>query len=176
MSVFKGFFYTFLNEVNTKITIEITKCYNVYIWFVFDSQPYKFTITTWRKLVGSDSFDVFARMMLERYKFEKHPFGSIVKNNNTVTITWDIVNMIVYSVFDVFRYIDIIMLKYTNEMNEYCSTHQHDPIGNYEEYIHSIACECLLDSKFSVRQKCYPKMGYDEEYDASFLEKVNKIE
>lgn len=172
MSIYKGYFHVELYTVKTKITIEITKCYNVYIWFMFDGKSYKFTIPTWRKLVGSESFDIFARMMLERYKYDKHPLGSIKRKENTITVSWNITEMILYAVFDMFNYMDDIMSQYANEIVEYCSVHQHDPINKYEDYIHFILCECILESKFSVGRKCYEKMSYDREYDGGFWDGI----
>jgi hypothetical protein len=175
----RWFFYTDINTVSTKVSLAIGGQYNVNIHFTYAGKYYSFTtIRNW-KYTGEtqiDSFDTFSFFMLRHYQYtENSPFGSFQKEDGKVVIERIPLNMIRYACVDIFRVWEEIVLRYPNDFGIYCSIHKDSVPDDYESFIHKITCNALLDSKFELNEKYYPRIVCEHEFKKDVLDGFQKI-
>ena len=180
--LFEGSFSTRIANVETKVLFKIYKNYKVVASFnTPQGTKYEFHLIKWSKTKKGPSspttaFSKFHALLLERYG-QADKFGSIFEKKEgetTQTIQEyteeQAINVLKYATYDVFVCIEEIITEWRRSLQNYCHYHcERSSPETYEEYIHLVACQALLDSnylapetKFDPVEFCVDKREYNE--------------
>ena len=172
----------------TKVYFKIKNNYEVKSTFQSQGSEYEFNMKRWAK-TGSDvskalnSFNHFAILFNERFGTHDD-FGSVtveqqqdgVEKTVTLRSTQQITNMIKYATLNVFECAEQIIKQNRRCVLDYAIFHrERGKQTNYEEYIHLVACHCLVQSNFHAPNILFPLVdfcGEEQQLNTSVLNEI----
>jgi hypothetical protein len=169
MVLCQGTFTTPILAIDTKINYKILNNYEARTSFRFFGSDYEFCMNKWinspiNKNEYTNTFDKFAQLVLDKFSKVSSCFGFISKYNDSISYHYNedhIIQMIQYSIWQIFVCVDEIVQKYFKDILDYANYHlKHQNLNNYEEFIHWMACHCLLNSNFLAPDIEYPIIEY----------------
>lgn len=168
----KGTFTTPIAAVDSKVEYKIRNNYEVRATFRSQGSDYEFIMNRWTKTAADvkkpvSTFDKFAQLILDRYSEDTTLFGNITTTGNSTSYNYgqtEIINMLKYSMRQVFICAEEIILTHRRTLLDYAIYHREhsryrNP-GTYEEYIHLVACHCLVHSNYLAPGIQYPVVEY----------------
>jgi hypothetical protein len=165
-TLFEGSFNAPIMGHTTLITFEIESNYEVRARFCNRGTPYEFYIKRWSK---TGSFKQFAILFNERFGDRIDEFGSVtvetlpdggVKTTELHT-PQQIINMLKYATVNVFECAEQIIAQKRRCILDYATAHRE--LGKqttYEEYIHLVACHCIVRANFHVPGIQFPMVDF----------------
>ena len=190
--LFEGSFYTHVMGHKTKVDFKIKNNYEVKSSFSSQGTLYEFNMKRWAK-TGSDvakalsSFNHFAFLFDQRFGGHNE-FGSVTVESQpdgtekTVILRTreQITNMLKYATVNVFECADQIMLQNRRCILDYAIFHrERGKQTTYEEYIHLVACHCIVHSNFHAPNITFPLVdfcGDEQQYNESVLKDIEAAE
>jgi hypothetical protein len=191
--LFDGSFHTLIMGHKTKVNFRIRDNYEVKASFICQGTLYEFNMKRWAKTGGSDvgnvlrSFNHFALLFDARFGDRKE-FSSVtvekLPNETEKTVTLrkpqQIINMLKYATVNVFQCVEQIMMQNRRCILDYAIVqYEHMKQTTYEEYIHLVACQCLLQSNFHAPNITFPIVDFcgDEQlFNEYVLKSIEAIE
>lgn len=161
----QGSFRTKLMGSDKKVTFKIKDSYEVVTEFRIRMNTYNFHINKWKKTDEIISqHKKFAILMLETFSEVTELFGKILKDEYSLQFHYgktELLNMIKYAMTDVFRCIEEI-IEVNPSVIDYalCNREVSPRYNDYKAYIHSIACDCIIDSKFINPDVSFPLVEF----------------
>jgi hypothetical protein len=181
MLLSEGTFSTLIATVNSQVKYEIHDNYEIKATFRSPrSIAYKFIMNKW--VENNHAFNTFARLILNTFSEETTSFGSITRTNDSISYNYgqnEIVNMLKYSMLQVFICTEEIIIMHQRTLLDYAMYHR-DRFGypnTYEEYIHLVACQCLVDSSYFVPGIDFPVVEYvdtEQRYREDLLTRIDE--
>ena len=161
MVLLKGTFETNVASIRTVVHFSIRANYEAICTFTTMGVSYKFNMVRWRKTANNVinanwPFTSFAALFHQRYGVDNDNFGThvineengVVEGRSTYTTT-QITNILVYAAIDVFVCAEEIILTHRRSLLDYCIYHREkNQCDTYENYIHLVACHCLVHSNY----------------------------
>jgi len=159
--LFRGYFFTNIALVRTRVDIQIKENYEVRASFHSSmGTPYVFHLNKWAAetkpgtVTTSSPLNKFARLMIERYPTDL--FGQLIQQEDCNGISEclqisreQIINMLKYATVQVFECVEEIIKRHQRSLLDYCMYHRKQGYyDTYEQYIHFMACHCLVQSHF----------------------------
>jgi hypothetical protein len=180
--LFKGWFYTTVMSHKTRVDFKIRNNYEVSATFSSQGTTYEFNMRKWSKTRegvanAASSFNFFAQLLCSRFgnhtefvttKTEELPDGQV----QTTTI-YHPEQIIKYAVRDVFICAEEIIKQHRRSVLDYAIFHRElGRQSTYEEYIHLVACHCLVHSNFHAPSVNFPQVDFcnvEQDYNAALL-------
>ena len=186
--LFKGSFNTHVMGHNTKVDFKIKNNYEVRSSFSSQGTLYEFSMKMWAK-TGSDVAKALSPVNYFAFLFDQRfgghaEFGSVTVESQpdgtekTVILRTpeQITNMLKYATVNVFECANQIMLQNRRCILDYANVHREGgKQTTYEEYIHLVACHCIVNSNFHAPNITFPLVDFcgDElQYNESVLKDV----
>lgn len=186
--LFEGWFYARIMEQKTKVDFKIRNNYEVTASFACQDIMYQFNMKKWAKTREtvqnpSRSFNFFAGLMFDRFE-QSSEFGTQTveqtpEGGERIVIErspQQIINMLKYAVVDVFNCAEEIIRKYRRSVLDYAIHHRElGKHSTYEEYVHLVACHCLVHSNFHAPNLDFPLVDFctvEQAYKPSILEGI----
>ena len=170
--VFQGSFVTKIRSQETTIRIKIKANYEVVCEFKHGGRSYEFLMNRWKKterkvMNATSSFNKFGDLFSERYADDKL-FGTTTETEEDGKITIvisrtqkQIKNILIYAAMEVFLCAENIIMTQRRAILDYCIFHREkNQDSNYEEYIHLVACLCLVHSNFLASDTIFDLVGF----------------
>ena len=183
--MFNGFLHTEIMGNRTKVSFRIRDNYEVKASFTCQGSKYEFNMKKWSK-TGADvtravsTFNHFAYLVDQRFgeqaafgtlHTEVLPDGSV--NQSVQRSKEQVINILKYATVSVFICTDQILGQHHRSVLDYAIFHRElGKQATFEEYIHLVACHCLVHSNFHAPNISYPLVDYcgDEQlFDAALL-------
>lgn len=171
-------FYTTIK--NTKILVHyvIHDNYTVEATFTY-GENYTLKINEWERGVPFEKYQI---LILEKFNEEKI-FGEKEIKDEKVIYTPNILNILTYSIHDIFYCVDKIVKRHSYSIQDYCNYNKipkNMMANSYETYIHNVACKCLLECKFKVPTINFESIDFvrgtyfNQSYLNSFSKRIKK--
>jgi hypothetical protein len=149
----------------TRVDTEIYNDFKVKASFTCKEKTYVFNLQNWAKasdgnnaMKSSSNWNYFVHLLEERFgqleefgnsTLEILPDGGI--HSTVVRSRQQILNILKYGTADVFKCVEEIVKKYPQDVTNYAIFHkEHGRQSTYEEIIHLLACDCIVQSNFIV--------------------------
>ena len=162
--LFKGWFNTSIMGQQTKVEIKIKENYEIIATFQSAGTPYTFHMKYMKKwgktretvASATSTFNKFLQLVLERFG-NLPEFGAtttVVDEAGVVTTSTSATpeqtaNVLKYAAVDVFTCVEQIVQRHRRSVLDYAIMHrERNKHTTYEEYIHLVACHCLVHSNF----------------------------
>ncbi len=184
----KGSFDTNISSVLTKVNFKIYNDYKIKATFNSHGENYTFKMERWIKTKEGtkdpkSSFDKFYNLLFSHYGDISDMFGSVEKSeiDGMETITRkrteeNIKNVLIYAMTDVFVCAEQIISAYKRSLLDYCIYFRElSKDSTYEEYIHLVACHCLVYSNYlapGVKYEAVEFVEAEREYNHGVFSKV----
>lgn len=166
-----------VGELNLKYSI--LKDLSIDTYLEFNNKIYHYNVDNWTE----PKFKYFYRLFYKEYGKNTEQFGSIqdtmIKDRvqvETTKITYqNKINVIIYSLLDLFKCVNDIIIKTGNNTAVYCmyySLTKFDKV-TYHSIIHTIACEYILKSNLLLEISSIPPLidrGF--EFNAGFKKEL----
>ena len=185
MYLFKGFFHTHMMGQKVKVKLEIKDTFEVIALFHIRDRTYKFKMKEWSKETNAlRSFAYFKDLMFTRFGSQYKEFGTRrihFEDNGTQVITTtqttqQALNMLKYATVEVLKCVDEIISQNGSCLRDYAFFHKDiKKYSTYEEYIHLVACHCIIDSNFLSSRVPYSQISFctvKQPYNSTILEEV----
>ena len=184
--LFEGFFYANIMMGRRRVSIVIRDDFEVETSFTCRGLIYKFRIYNWSK--SSKDFDYFAFLLDQRFgdqaafgtsRTEMLPDGSM--KQTTTRSQEQRLNILKYATVSVFICLEQILdQNRSGGILDYANYHcERGQKSTFEQYIHWVACRCLVQSDFRTPDASYPCVDYcddnEEEFDASLLSSIHQM-
>ena len=183
--MFKGFLHTEIMGNRTKVSFRIRDNYEVKASFTCQGSKYEFNMKKWSKTDADvtravSTFNHFAYLVDQRFG-EQAAFGTLhtevlpdgSKNQSVQRSKEQVINILKYATVSVFICTDQILGQHRRSVLDYAIFHRElGKQATFEEYIHLVACHCLVHSNFHAPNVSYPLVDYcsDEQlFDAALL-------
>ena len=188
--LFEGSFYTHVMGHKTKVDFKIKNNYEVKSSFYNQGTLYEFNMQKWAKATGSDAakalspFNHFALLFDGRFGGRNDEFGCVAVETHpdgteeTVIMRTQqqITNMLKYATVNVFECAEQIMMQHRRCILDYAIVHlERGKQTTYEEYIHGVACYCLVHSGFHAPDVTFPLVdfcGDEQQFNESILKDI----
>jgi hypothetical protein len=183
--MFKGFFYTPIMGQKVMVNFEIKDTFEVIALFSISNRTYKFQMQKWskEKHVRRSSFEYFKNLMFTRFS-QPSEFGTRTMHYEedgtqvftTTQTRQQVLNMLKYATVEVMKCVDEIITQQGYCLRDYAFFHKEvDKYSTYEEYIHLVACHCIIDSNFFSSRIPYPPIYFctvEQPYNSTVLESI----
>ena len=178
--MFAGFLHTEIMGKRTKVSFRIRDNYEVKASFTCQGSKYEFNMKKWSKTGAGVTFDHFAYLVDLRFG-EQAAFGTLhteVLPDGSVSQSVQrskeqVLNILKYATVSVFICTDQILGQHRRGVRDYAVFHRElGKQATFEEYIHLVACHCLVHSNFHAPNISYQLVDYcsDEQlFDAALL-------
>ena len=187
--LFVGKFYTPIHKQKTLVTFKVFNNYGVVAEFSSHDTPYQFKMKKWAKTKDgvndqTSGFDVLANLVFRKFGETSDMFGSKIKKTDPdgterisiVRSPQDILNIIKCATVEVSVCAEEIITKYRRSLLDYAIHHRElGRLSTYEDYIHLVACHCLVHSEFLAPNVKFPAVDFCSvfrEYDHSTVAKI----
>jgi hypothetical protein len=185
--LFEGSFYTRIMGHKTKVDFKIKNNYEVKSSFSSQGTLYEFNMKRWAK-AGSDvakalsPFNHFALLFDERFGGRNDEFGCVTVDihpdgtEETVMLRSprQITNMLKYATVNVFECAEQIMMQNRRCILDYAIVNlERGKQTTYEEYIHLVACHCLVHCLVHCPNVTFPLVDFCDD-EQQFNESVLK--
>ena len=182
---FHGRFVTTIMGRNTKVDIKIHNNFKVKATFSCQGKTYEFNLHKWARTREAvpDAFNYFAHLLEERFgqlvefgssTVETLPEGGM--KSIVVRSQQQITNILKYGTVDVFTCAEQIIQAHRRSVLDYAILHTDlNKQSTYEEYIHLVACQCLVQSNFRTPNAVVKPVAFcteEQEYNAALLDTV----
>lgn len=183
--LFRGTFRTSIMGHRTRVDIRIRDNYEVKASFTCQGTRYEFIMKKW-SMTGTDvtraisTFNHFAFLVDQRFgeqaafgtlHTETLPDGSI--SQSVQRSREQITNILKYATVSVFICTEQILGQHRRCVLDYAIFHrERGRQATFEEYVHSVACHCLVHSNFHAPNMSYPLVDYcsdEQPFDAELL-------
>ena len=180
VGLYKGVFHADIMG-RRRVDIMISGDFEVETSFTCHSSIYKFRIKKWSKT--STDFDYFTFLLGQRFG-EQAAFGTLCtemlpdgSTKQTFTRSQEqTINILKYATVSVFICIEQILDQNRSGILDYAIFHyEQGKKSTFEQYIHWVACHCLVQSNFHTPDASYPCVDYcsdEAEFDASLLSRI----
>jgi hypothetical protein len=174
---------------NTRVDIKIHNNYKVKATFSCQGTTYEFNLHRWAKiredvLHASSSFNYFVHLLEERFghlvEFGNSTVEALPEGGEKSTIVrsqQQITNILKYGTVDVFTCAEQIIQTHRRSVLDYAIFHRElNRHSTYEEYIHLMACHCLVHSNFHAPNVSFKLVDFcteEHEYNPALLGTVN---
>lgn len=196
MSVTGNFQVTIAGSA-TAVQYKIYGTYEVHASFTTMGKSYTFKMLRWKKTAEGtksprSSFDAFASLSFDRLGdlVPNNAFGArqeIILSTGTehpfeVTRMTDEQRfcMLKYAMIDVFICAEEIIKVHGRSLLDYCIFHQElEKDKTYEQYIHLVACHCLVHSNFLAPGISHLLVNFamvEKKFDREIWEQVSKVQ
>jgi hypothetical protein len=181
--LFDGFFFADIPVRGTRVELLVFDDYTVIARFSHNGRVKEFNIKKW---TNTDNLRFFAGLVTEKFP-QCDQFGTtrteyldgggyrmIIDRSRE-----NLLNIVKYAIVDVFTCAEQIVSKNRNSVIDYAIFHRE--LGNqstYEEYIHLMACICLIQSKYQPAGYDYPLVDFcteEQMYDEGVLERIASL-
>lgn len=148
-----GKFTVKLDDTETIIRYKVLVSYETVLSFRFGYQSYEMNIRKWSNKANKleKSFDHFASLMITTFDQHTTQFGNTDRRGCKTMYhhnTEQDKNMIRYALFDVTRYIGVILSEQQKTALDYAAYFcKRLTFNSYRSYIHSLACLCIEESQ-----------------------------
>ena len=193
LKMFEGTFSTKIATKDTTVRFKIYESYKVKAKFNSHGDSYTFNMNHWMKSKdnlknATSSYNKFSRLVLERYGDTTEDFGGLVRvhsgaaNDPFVPFQSQpqILNMLKYACYDVFVCAEEIITSYRRALLSYCIYQREKMNGEavtYEQYIHSVACHCLVQSNYLAPATKFDEVEFcvvPRDYSTKIMQKIYK--
>jgi hypothetical protein len=183
--LYRGTFHTNLMGQRTRVNFRIRDNYEVKASFTCQGSNYEFLMKKWSK-TGTDvarsitTFNHFVFLVDQRFggqpafgtlHTETLPDGSI--SQSIQRSREQITNILKYATMSVFICTEEILKEHRRCVLDYAIFHrERGRQATFEEYIHLVACHCLVHSNFHAPNMSYPLVDYcsdEQQFDAALL-------
>lgn len=184
----KGSFDTNISSVPTKVSFKIYNSYKIQATFNSHGENYTFKMERWIKTKeetkdSKSSFDKFYNLLFSQFGDISDQFGSIEKSEidgvekiTQIRTEENIKNVLVYAMVDVFICAEQIILDYKRSLLDYCIYFRElSKDSTYEDYIHLVACHCLVHSNYlapGVKYQAVEFVQVVRDYDHGNFKKI----
>ena len=185
----EGSFFTRIMGHKTKVEFTIRNNYEVKSSFYNQGTLYEFNMNRWAKTGGDvtkglSSFTHFALLFDERFGARNDEFGCVtVETHNDGTeetvimrTPRQITNMLKYAAVNVFECAEQIVMQNPRYILDYAVVHhKRGKQTTYEEYIHLVACHCLIHSNFHAPNITFSLVdfcGDEQQFNESILKNI----
>ena len=172
--LFEGSFSTPILGQETLVKFKIYNNYEVLAEFSSHDAPYQFLMKKWAKTKegvqdAEWSFDAFANLAYGKFGPSCDVFGIVktttepdgTRTSKLVQTPEQILNILKYATTEVFQCAEAIITKYRRSLLDYAIHHREQGLhSTYEQYIHLVACHCLVHSKFLAPNVHFPMVDY----------------
>ena len=174
--LFSGWFYSARKK---KVEFDIYENYEVVAKFSLKCTPYIFHMKKW-----TNDFDFFATLLLDKFENYCPEFGALTHvhlPDGGLKIIRKlsqerIINILKYAAVEVFNCIEEIIYVQCNSLLDYAIYHKNiDKHSTYEEYIHLVACQCLIHSNFRDPNTHFETVDLEMDYKPNVLKKIIEI-
>lgn len=165
---------------STKVDFKIRDNYEVTATFLHHDTTYNFPMKKWAKtrdtvVNAASSFNRFADLVLARFG-DCSDFGTRMVEQlsekevkfSTVRSDQQTINILKYATMDVFTCAEQIITKHRRSVLDYAIHHRElNQQATYQEYIHLVACHCLVHSNFHAPNVVYAPVDFcteEEDY------------
>ena len=166
--LFKGFLHTEIMGNRTKVSFRIRDNYEVKASFTCRGSKYEFNMKKWSKTGAGVTFDHFAYLVDLRFgeqaafgtlRTEVLPDGSV--SQSVQRSKEQVLNILKYATVSVFICTDQILGQHRRGVRDYAVFHRElGKQATFEEYIHLVACHCLVHSNFHAPNISYQLVDY----------------
>mmetsp|Transcript_1855 Transcript_1855/g.4913 ORF Transcript_1855/g.4913 Transcript_1855/m.4913 type:complete len:210 (-) Transcript_1855:91-720(-) len=183
--LYRGTFHTNVMGHRTKVYFRIRDNYEVKASFSCQGSKYEFVMKKWSETSADvtravSTFNQFALLVDQRFG-EQAAFGTLrtetlqdgsisqsVQRNRE-----QIINILKYATVSVFICTEEILGQHHRCVLDYAIFHrERGKQATFEEYIHLVACHCLVYSNFHAPNMTYPLVDYcsdEQQFDAALL-------
>jgi hypothetical protein len=175
--LFHGWFMTPIMGHKTKVDIKIHNNFKVDATFSCRGTTYEFNLYKWAK---KRELNYFAHLLEERFG-QLSEFGSSTleilpgggEKSVVVRSQQQITNILKYGTVDIFTCAEQIIQTHRRSILDYAYFHgELDKRSTYEEFIHTMACHCLVLSNFHAPNVVFQLVDFcteEQEYNTTLL-------
>ncbi|PNH06379.1 hypothetical protein TSOC_007257 [Tetrabaena socialis] len=176
---------------NTKVNFKIRNNYEVSARFNSQGTEYDFNMKHWKRTGEVEvDFNYFAGLLTGKFPSGalETEFGATTvvtspEGVQTITITRSAeqaLNILKYAVVEVFRCAEEIICQNRRSVVDYAIMHREQgKQSTYEEYIHLVACHCLVHSNFHAPNVVFPPVDFctvEQDYMPGALGCIHQLE